>query len=370
MDHIGRTALKAKAREEEIREFLAASGWGEARRIALAGDASTRRYERLRGPKGIAILMDAPSGTETSPCPPMASAEERAALGYNALARLAGADVRAFAALSCELVARGFSAPEILASDYQRGFLLLEDLGDALFSESLIEKETLYSAITDTLAALSRSSFDAKMPFGGNDWHVLDYDKCALMSETDLLLDWYAPFRGGAPDGAARHEVQTLWSEAFLALDALPKVLTLRDVHAENLIWLPARDGAAQTGLLDFQDAVFGSPAYDLVSLLQDSRRTLPPGLEDKMKERFLEHAKIRNREAFALSYAVLGAQRSAKVLGIFVRLAKRDGKPRYLDFLSITAGNMVRSLEHPELAGLKLWMQQHIPAIFAEGAP
>ncbi len=365
----GEIALKADLREDEITNFLALSGWDAAQRLALAGDASTRRYQRLSGPKGAAILMDAPFGAETSPCPVNASFEERTALGYNALARLAGADVRAFSALSHELVQRGFSAPRVLAADHAQGLLLLEDLGDALFSTIPVEKEKLYGAATDTLAALCRSSFGSNMPFGNNDWTVLDYDPCALLTETDMLLDWYAPFRGTAPDEAARQEAHELWADAFTALETLPRVLTLRDVHAENLIWLPKRDGVARTGLLDFQDAVFGSPAYDLVSLLQDSRRILPSGLEDAMLTRFLEASKIRDREAFAHSYAILGAQRSAKVLGIFVRLAQRDSKPRYLDFLSITARNMARNLEHPALAELKGWMQCHVPMVFEESS-
>ena len=357
----------ANNRNAEIESFLERAGWGEAKRQALVADASSRRYERLFGLDGPAILMDAPAGSEGSSCPPKASEEERAALGYNAQARLAGSDTKAYAALASELVARGFSAPKIMAADHAHNLLLLEDLGDDLFARIKVDKAELYGAAVDALAALSRSSFDAKMPFGGNDWTLLDYDTCALLTEASLLLDWYAPYRGSKLDAAAHDEVTALWKAAFARLDALPRVLSLRDVHAENLLWLPDRDSIARVGLIDFQDALFGSPAYDLVSLLQDSRRDLPPGLEDTMITRFLDQAKIKDTEAFMTSYAVLGAQRSAKVLGIFIRLAKRDGKERYLQFLSITARNLVRCLAHPSLSDLNVWMHAHIPAIFTE---
>jgi N-acetylmuramate 1-kinase len=362
--------LYTENREQAINTFLARAGWGKAPRTPLAADASTRRYARLHGPKGRAILMDSPPATDEHLCPPGASAKQRQSLGYFALARLAGSSTHAFAALADALVMRGFSAPTILAADHEHGLLLLEDLGDALFSNAVTDKITLYSAATDTLAALCRSSFDAQMPPGKQDWTVQTYDEHALLCEADLLLDWYAPYAGTVPDDGARKALQNLWRDAFLTLENLPKVLVLRDVHAENLLWLPKREGHARTGLLDFQDALFGSPAYDLVSLLQDSRRTLPDGLEQAMLKRFLEHAKINDPEAFMTHYAVLGAQRSAKVLGIFVRLAIRDNKPRYLEYLPITARNLVRSLQHPHLDGLQQWMKAHLPGIFEEGTP
>lgn len=360
--------MNAERRRDEINVFLGKTGWGEARRSALVADASTRRYERLYGAAGPAILMDAPPDAETRTGSPEASPKERAALGYNALARLAGPDTRAFAALSGELARRGFSAPIILGADHERGLLLLEDLGDSLFSQNPDDQAMLYDAATRTLAALSRASFTPPMPPGHPIWTVQGYDPCALLTETDLLLDWYAPYRNVALEMSARNQVHGLWEEAFAVLDRLPKVLTLRDVHAENLLWLPDRDGVANVGLLDFQDALFGSPAYDLVSLLQDSRRDLPDGLEEIMIKRFLEHSKIRDHDAFMASYAIMGAQRAAKVLGIFVRLARRDGKEKYLQYLPITARNMVRSLSHPILKTLQKWMQNHIPAIFTEG--
>ncbi len=360
--------MGAKRRALEISAFLANTPWAEAQSSVLVQDASSRSYQRLGSKASNAILMDAlPQGDERL-CPPEASVTERHALGYHAMARLAGSNTRAFAALAQELVARGFSTPTILAADHGGGLLLLEDLGDDLFSQEPAKPEVLYSTAIETLAALARSSFDAAMPFGQTGWVVQDYDFCALLTESDLLLDWYAPMVGPVPNKTARAHIHALWSEAFKVLNNLPKVLVLRDVHAQNLLWLPEREGVSRVGLLDFQDALFGSPAYDLVSLLQDSRRDLPPGLEEEMIEHFLMLAKITDRKAFAASYAIVGAQRSAKVLGIFVRLAKRDGKANYLDYLPITARNFVRSLEHPVLADIRDWMQKHIPAVFMQG--
>ncbi len=361
--------MSTQTRNARIQQFLHAANWGDAQRQALPLDASTRRYERLVLGDKHAILMDAPPGAEASACPPNATAQQRAALGYNALARLAGPDTRAFFAIATELSARGFSPPRIYAADHDHGLLLLEDLGDALFaklaSEKTVGEDILYSAATEMLAALTRCSFQPQMPPTQPQWQVQDYDQHALLAETDLLLQWYAPHLGSTPDDQACAHIRAAWAESFTALDALPKVLVMRDVHAENLLWLPDRDAHARTGLLDFQDAVFGSPAYDLVSLLQDARRDLPHGLEDQMKALFLERSKINDHDAFHASYAILGAQRAAKILGIFVRLAERDHKPRYLEFLPRTAAHFVRNLQHPALAEIETWARRHFGALF-----
>lgn len=379
--------MSAKTRETEILAFLNTSAWAKAQRHALPADASTRRYERLTLNEKSAILMDAPpvppqasppaspQAPKTISCPQDADPAARMALGYTAIARLAEPGTHAFAALACALGARGFSAPKVYAADHKNGLLLLEDLGDALFSvlagQNPLIEPTLYSAATETLAALSRSSFSAKMTNGGASWHVADYDTHALLAETDLLLQWYAPDKQNKTlDKDTQTQIQAAWTTAFAALGALPKVLTLRDVHAENLLWLPSREGHARAGLIDFQDAVFGSPAYDLVSLLQDARRDLPPGLESEMKALFLQRAKLTEPDVFDASYAVLGAQRAAKILGIFVRLAKRDGKPRYLDFLPRTAAHLVRNLEHPVLHDVQKLLRAHVPAVFDEVGP
>lgn len=355
--------------------FLEAAGWADAVHHPLPGDASTRRYIRLEraGERGgeRAMLMDAPAAAEAPVCPPDASPEERAALGYNAVARLAGSNLIAFAGLADALCERGFSAPTIRASDVEAGFLLLEDLGDDLIARLLpgdLHEGTLYARAVDVLAAIYRSSFPAAVERDGQSWPLLGYDATALQAEADLFLDWFLAKQAGVTlDDAARADWQAIWARAFKRLDHCPPGLVLRDFHAENLIYLPDRDGEANIGLLDFQDALMGHPAYDLVSLLEDARRNVERKLAVPLKARFVEQAGIADAAGFDAAYAVLGAQRNAKILGIFVRLAVRDGKQRYLDLLPRVARHFVADLQHPALMPLHMWVKSHAPQVFAE---
>lgn len=344
--------------------FLARAGWGEAERRPLAGDASSRAYSRLAMGGRTAVLMDAPPAAEAPSCPPQASVGERQTLGYNALARLAGPNPAAFAGLARELRARGFSAPEIYDADLDAGFLLLEDLGDNLYARAIdagADPEPLYAAAIDLLAAVRRASVPQTVSADARAWPILGYDAAALQAEADLFLDWYAARRARAPvDEAARAEWTAIWTKLFKTLETEPPALVLRDVHAENLIWLPERDGPARAGLLDFQDALFGHPAYDLASLLKDARRDVATELADAMVARFMDAAYVDDREAFATAYAVLGAQRNAKILGVFVRLAERDGKPVYLKHLPRVARHFLADLAHPALAELANWLSRY----------
>ena len=363
MDTTDRTAV--------IDAFLDTAGWGGAHRHPLPGDASTRRYIRLERGNERAMLMDQPAAAEAPEAPAGASVETRRELGYNALARLAGGNLTAFAGLATALCERGFSAPRVLACDYEAGCLLLEDLGDDLFARLLPDREhegTLYARAVDALAAIYRSSFPRTLSASGRSWTLADYDAAALMAEADLFLDWYLARHAGVTiDAAAREEWHRLWSEAFRRLETCPSGLVLRDFHAENLIHLPDRDGEAAVGLLDFQDAVLGHPAYDLVSLLEDARRNVDRKLAAPLKARFVERAGIEDAAGFDAAYALLGAQRNAKILGIFVRLAVRDGKPRYLDYLPRVARHFVSDLQHPVLMPLHMWAKSQAPAIFLE---
>jgi aminoglycoside/choline kinase family phosphotransferase len=359
-------------RLDAIGAFLREAGWEDAERLPLAGDASMRRYDRLVRPSGgTAVLMDAPPAAEAPACPPGADATERKRLGYNAVARLAGPNPVAFAGIAQELSRRGYSAPKMLHADLDRGLLLLEDLGDDLFARVIergAEAQPLYESAIDLLAAISRATFPVETEFNGRVWPLQDYDDLALQAEVDLLTEWYAPHRGGAKlDEAALAEWRDIWAEAFTALSGQPQTLVLRDYHAENLIWLPEREGPAQAGLIDFQDAVFGHPAYDLISLLQDARRDVDPALADAMYARFLDAAGVTDEAAFARAYAVLGAQRNAKILGIFVRLAHRDGKPKYLDLLPRVARLFLSNLTDPALGDLKAWVGRNLPALADE---
>ncbi|MCG8441078.1 MAG: phosphotransferase [Caulobacterales bacterium] len=368
--------MASSERDAAIAGMLERAGWGEAERRPLAGDASTRRYERLSrpgAPDETVVLMDAPPGAERPACPPEATPDERAALGYNALARLAGPNIAAFAGLARELTARGFSAPRVLESDVEHGLLLIEDLGDDLFARAIekgADPRPLYEAAIDLLGALRRSTLPSAVEEAGRSWPILGYDEVVLQTEADLFTEWYVPDRqGAAPDPGALAEWGAAWAGVWPVLADEPPGIVLRDVHAENLIWLPDREGPARAGLLDFQDALFGHPAYDLVSLLEDARRDVDPGLAEAMIDRFIDVACIDDAQGFRRAYAVLGAQRNAKILGIFVRLAKRDGKPVYLDHLPRVARLFVHDLEHPALAQVEAWARRHAPAVFDEAA-
>ena len=351
-------------------EFLRAAGWGGAQVSPFPGDASTRSYFRLsQGDRG-AILMDAPGGAEAPACPPQADRETRAQLGYNALARLAGPDTAAFAAIASALSARGFSAPRVYEADLDAGFLILEDLGDDLFARVIPERAhegALYAAAVEVLAAIYRASFEAEPEAHGKSWRIQAYDTVALATETRLFLDWYAPERGAAPSAEAYTAWDQAWAEAFQTLTGHAPGLVLRDFHAENLIWLPGRDGQARVGLLDFQDALFGHPAYDLASLIEDARRDVPRDLAEPLTQRFFDQAGLSDRDAFDAAFAVLAAQRNAKILGIFVRLARRDGKARYLELLPRVARHFVRDLSHPALAPVRAAVREISPHVFAE---
>lgn len=358
-------------RDQARAAFLERAGWGGVDAAALPGDASTRQYFRLARGEERAMLMDAPARAEAPVCPPGATSEERSALGYNAQARLAGSNLVAFAGLANALGERGFSAPRILASDPDQGFLLLEDLGDALYARLLpgqMHEGRLYSEAVDALAAIYRSSFSDHVTMDGLEWPLQPYDDVALTAEVDLFLDWFAGRHAGLTISAdARADWAGIWNRSFQRLESCAPGLVLRDFHAENLIHLPEREGHGRVGLLDFQDAVIGHPAYDLVSLIEDARRSVDHNLAIPLKARFIEKAGIEDAAGFDAAYAVLGAQRNAKILGIFVRLAQRDGKQRYLDLLPRVARHYVANLQHPALMPLLMWTKAHAPAVFAE---
>lgn len=360
------------SREAERREFLHEAGWGEAQRDNLAGDASTRRYERLQTASGErAVLMDAPPAAEAPSCPPDATPEERRALGYNALACLAGPDARPFMAISRFLVENGFSAPKVLSADLERGLLLLEDLGDDLFARIVnksASEDEIYKAAVDLLADLHTLPIPQSLPVNQTSDYILHhYDRHALGIETDLLIEWFAPAALKNLTNQARSDYQGAWQSLFDVLEGSDAVLVLRDYHAENLLWLPQRTGRARVGLLDFQDGLLGHRAYDLVSLLQDARRDVDPELEKRMIEHYCSCAMERssgfNEAEFHRAYAILGVQRNAKIIGIFVRLAKRDGKPKYLGFLPRIWAYIERGLAHEDLRNIAAWFEKNVPA-------
>ena len=353
-------------REAQMRDFLAREGWGGAIVTPLPGDASTRRYARLAQGARRALLMDQPQGAETPTAPEGAGAAERQALGYNAGARLAGADIGRFAAVARHLRAAGLSAPEIYAADTGTGFMVLEDLGDGLFADVVGaggDERALYLNAMEVLAVLH--AHDA--PRTLEDKPLFAYDETALLAETDLLTEWYFPYALGRP--ATEEEIaehRNLWRAALRPVLASPRTFVHRDYHAQNLLWLPERSGAARTGLIDFQDAVAGSRAYDLISLLEDARRDVDPAVAAAATAHYLDAMQAQgmplDREAFAAEMAAMAAQRNAKIAGIFARLFRRDGKPRYLALLPRVWGHLTKDLSHPSLAGLRAWYDRAIP--------
>jgi len=351
-----------------LEEFVARAGWGEAEREAIQGDASTRSYSRLSMNGRKAVLMNAPKGDEAPGEPDGASVETRRAIGYNALARLAGPNMEAFLTVAQELSMRGLSAPHIIAADVDLGFALLEDFGDGDFwrviqADPSMERP-LYEAAIDVLAVIYRSSFPSIPTFKGNAWHIREYDEAALLAETDLFLDYYAPDVGRSVGDAARAEFYDLWRAAFKRLDAHAHGLCLRDFHAQNLFWLPDRDGQARVGLIDFQDALFAHPAYDLASFLEDARRDVDLALFEPMKQRFCEKAGLRYDNYFQAAYAVMAAQRNTKVIGFPVRAHVKFGKPQYRSLIPRVRDHLKRDLSHPACADLRAWFAVHVPEV------
>ncbi len=317
------------ARMTAMTRFLDEAGWGAAVRRPLAGDASFRRYFRLMGESDTAVLMDAPPPFE---------------------------DVRPFVAIAGWLGAQDYSAPRVRAADSAAGFLLLEDLGDGLYGRLLAsgqDASALYGAAVDLLADLHR-----RAPPGGLDMQ----DVPRLLDELALIPDWYLPALTGRPCPAAvRAEYQAAWQAALAELPPFSPVLVLRDYFADNLLWLPGRSGLARVGLLDFQDAILGHPAYDLVSLLHDARRDLPPALCADLLQRYIAASGVE-AEAFRTACALLGAQRNARIAGLWPRLWRRDNKPQYLAFLPRTFALLERDLAHPRLARVRAWFDREIP--------
>ncbi len=347
--------------------FLADHGLADAAREPLAGDASTRLYERLRLADGRSLIfMDQPPAIETQPCPPNATPKQRETLGYNASARLAAGRVDAFVAVAGYLRGRGFSAPEVIAADAGLGLAVLEDLGDDLFARRIAaggDELALYEAAVDVQAALHAEAPPSVLEAGGARWPLLDYDELALSTGADLFLQWWPRFAGtGAFSEDATAEWTGLWTPIRRRGAAGASVFAHRDFHAENLVWLPQRAGIARVGLLDFQDAVRAHPAWDLLHLLQDARRDVDPALETRMLERYLAARPEVEAEGFLADYRGLAALNAARILFIFARQVAGFGKPRYRDLTPRVWRALERNLEDPALAGLRAWFDREVP--------
>ena len=320
------------SRSDDRLDFLERAGWAEAAARPLAGDASSRRYERLRHPltQGVAVLMDAPPGS--------------------------GEDIRPFIRIAEYLSAAGLSAPRLFVQDPVDGFLLLEDLGDGVFAQ-LIEQdpaleEPLYEAAIDALLSLHRHTPPDRLPpLGPRE----------MAMAVDVALTWYAEGAGHPASASALQVFEALMYRRLSAVPPAPKVLALRDFHAENLIWLPKRAGVARVGLLDFQDAFAGHPVYDVISLLEDARRDVSEATRQAVFDRFVSGSDLDPYD-MALAAATLGAQRNLRLLGVFARLCMHFGKAQYVDLIPRVWGHLTRDLSHPALAELARFVEDTIP--------
>lgn len=355
-----RGAMAARFKRARAIEFLLEdAGWARARRAPLHGDASSRAYERLTSSDGeTAILMISP---------PRASGPTlRFGKSYAEIARLS-ADIRAFLAVGEGLRALGYSTPRVFAHSVADGLALIEDFGAETIADGETPNASRYAEATALLADLHTRELPSQLPVG-DEVHTLPiYDIEAMSIEVELALDWYAPaIARGAPSSGARMQFLGLWREVLAPILAQPTTWTLRDFHSPNLHWLADREGLKRLGLIDFQDALLGPPAYDLASLLQDARLEVPDDLELRLlalyARRRAGHDANFDATAFAAAYSAMGAQRATKILGIFTRLDRRDGKPEYLRHLPRIERTLAKNLAHPSLEPLRRWFEAHLP--------
>jgi tRNA threonylcarbamoyl adenosine modification protein YjeE len=345
-----------------VRQFIAEAGYSEAVRERMPGDASTRSYHRLILGGKRAILMNSPKKPDG---PPVQDGKP-----YSQIAHLAETVVP-FVAMAKGLRAQGLSAPDIMHADLQQGLLILEDLG----TEGVVAGDPpapiveRYEAAVDVLLALHDKVQPPTLPVAPHVEHrIPPYDIGAYLIEAGLLVDWYLPRLGVMVTDEARDEFYALWREALQpAIEAAP-TWVLRDYHSPNLLWLPNRSELARVGLLDFQDAMTGPPAYDLASLLQDARVDVPEEVEVALLGRYVRRRRASDADfdaaTFIRTYVTLAAQRASKVLGIFARLDMRDGKPHYLRHIPRVSGYLQRALAHPSLEALNDWYARHVPAL------
>ncbi|MDH4442318.1 MAG: tRNA (adenosine(37)-N6)-threonylcarbamoyltransferase complex ATPase subunit type 1 TsaE [Rhizobium sp.] len=340
----------------QIRQFLDKNGYPHAVRRHLTGDASSRAYEHVYPANGEArlVLMDAPARPNGPPI--------RDGKPYSQLVHLAE-DVYPFVAIDEALRMRGFAAPAILATDCDSGILLLEDLGtDGVLDAAGKPIEERYRASAACLAAIHDSPFEREIALGDGRTHVIpDFDRPAMKMEVELLLDWHLPWKrdGVLASAAERESYLKIWDNLIDELATVEKSIVLRDFHSPNIIWRGDHSGHDRIGLIDFQDAMIGPSAYDLVSLVQDARVTIPRPLVDQLMADYLA---LRNRTAdfdeasFLKGWAIMAAQRACKLNGLWVRLLKRDGKPGYMRHMPRTLWHLSVALEHPLLAPLRRW--------------
>lgn len=348
-------------RAADIAEFLAAAEAAQARRRHFEGDASARRYEMLTLPDGPVLLMDMPE----RPDGPIIRNNKP----YSRIAHLAEG-ITAVIAINNQLLSCGYSVPKTLAHDLARGLALIEYLPGEVYGRMVQAQADMREpmrAATEVLADMALRDWPedpAAAP--GIIHHVHPYDREALLIEVDLLPSWYWRHRLAHDiPAAAAEEFAALWTEALASLEGDRRIWTIRDFHSPNLLWLPERRGLQRVGIIDSQDCVMGHPAYDLASLLQDARVDIEPAVTDPLLDHYCALRRTAggfDEEGFRRAFAILGAQRSTKILGIFARLYRRDGKPAYLKHMPRVAAHLARNLEHPALKPLRDWFERNLP--------
>jgi tRNA threonylcarbamoyl adenosine modification protein YjeE len=348
------------ARLEGLRQFLADAGFLTAARERMPGDASTRSYARLIGNDGTSILMNSPRRPDG---PAIYDGKS-----YSAAVHLAE-DVKPFVAIDNGLRAHGFSAPAIRHADLDAGFLITEDFG----TDGVVEGDPpqpimeRYEAATDMLAELHRKPLPDRVPLAPQlSYDIPVYGIDAWLVEMSLMLEWYLPDRGAEVSHERRGEFVDMWQALLAKPAAAPRTWVMRDFHSPNIIWLGERTGILRVGIIDFQDAVLGPAAYDLVSLLQDARIDVPEQLELALLTRYIRARRAADSQfdpaEFAELYAIMSAQRNTRLLGTFARLNRRDGKPQYLRHQPRIWTYLSRSLAHPALAAFREWYAANVP--------
>lgn len=359
------STLDNAEREEARVKFLTRSGWGNADRISMGQDASTRSYQRLSFGGQKAVFMDAPPASEGKPCGADATPYDRIMAGWNGRARLAACRVDAFVGIANHLSGLGLSVPKVYAYDVDEGFAILEDLGDGVYARE-IEKGAnegeLYLAAVEALAHIHNSPAPEEVRAGKHVWPILEYDRLAMTTGAELFPLWYPKLDDGVsfPGGHAR-DFDDLCAEISEHVAGLPRVLMMRDYHAENLLWLPEREGLAKVGILDFQDAVRGPAAWDMTMFVHDARRDVSPEVAEAVVRRYLDLTGYQEAD-FLEDLALAGTINALRILGVFARLIYRDGKPRYRDFLEREWKHLEDCLHHPALADMKWIMAEAVP--------
>jgi len=336
-----------------VRAFLDRAGWTDAGRHHLQGDASTRTWERVRDGERRAVLMDWPR-REAAP-------DDRRQV-------FRARDARAFVAVDAALRDAGFSAPRIIASDLDAGIVLMEDFGtEGVLRPDGTPDPERYRLVIDLLAAIHAEPRPVTLPLPDGTSHRLPRLSAeVLAADIAFFADWYLPHVGARPDQAAMEAFHAIWDDLFARLASAEPSWVLFDMQSPNLFWLPDRDGVARIGLIDFQDMFVGPAAYDVASICQDMRATVPAALEAALCDRYVAirraAAPAFDADAFVTAYAILATARALKSLGVFGRLVDRYGKRQYLRHMPRAREYLERSLAHPALSGYADWHRRYLP--------